>query len=107
MSMALPVLLISMLLFFVLFFGIGFILNMLLRMTWVMAVIYPIIAILIIDEVKFSEYFTNSGSSFSRLGEKFTSLAFVDIAILLSGLAGAVVSGIIMRLLRAQGYRMF
>ncbi|MBS4208541.1 YuiB family protein [Bacillus sp. FJAT-50079] len=105
--MNIPLLLISMLLFFVLFFGIGFLLNMLLRMTWIMAIIYPIIAILIIDDVKFMEYFTNPGTSFSSLGEKVTSLAVADIAIMLSGLAGAIVSGVIMRVLRAKGYRMF
>ncbi|CAM4153673.1 YuiB family protein [Lederbergia lenta] len=107
MQMAIPVMLISMLLFFVLFFGIGFILNMLLRMTWIMAVVYPIIAILIIDRVKFSEYFTNPGNSFSELGDIISKLAVADIAIVLSGFAGAVVSGITMRVLRAKGYRMF
>lgn len=107
MPMTIPVLLISMLLFFVLFFGIGFILNMLLRATWIMAIIYPIVAILIIDKVSFSEYFMNPSYAFSELGMNITSLAGADIAILLSGLAGAVVSGIVMRVLRAKGYRMF
>lgn len=107
MQMSIPVMLISMLLFFILFFGIGFILNMLLRMTWIMAVIYPIIAILIIDNVKFIEYFTNPVSSFSELGAIISKLAVADIAIVVSGFAGAVVSGLTMRLLRAKGYRMF
>ena len=30
-------------------------------MTWLMAIIYPIVVILIIDEVKVYEYFTNPG----------------------------------------------
>ncbi|MBS4178566.1 YuiB family protein [Lederbergia citrea] len=107
MQMAIPVLLISMLLFFVLFFGIGFLLNMLLRMTWIMAIIYPVIAILIIDKVNFSEYFTNPGSSFTSLGKSVSRLAAADITILASGLAGAILSGVTMRVLRAKGYRMF
>ena len=105
--MALPVLLVSMLLFFVLFFGIGFILNMLLRMTWIMAVIYPVIAILIIDKIPFSEYFTNLGASITSLGKNLSGLAVADISILASGLAGAILSGVTMRVLRARGYRMF
>lgn len=51
--MYLPQLFISMLLFIVLFFGIGFLLNMLLRSTWVMAVIYPVVVVMIVDHVKF------------------------------------------------------
>lgn len=107
MHMALPVLIISMLLFFVLFFGIGFILNMLLRMTWLMAVVYPIVAILIIDNVRFLEYFTNSSHAFHELGKKITALLAPDILILLSGFIGAIVAGVVMKILRKKGYRMF
>lgn len=107
MQMALPVLIISILLFFVLFFGIGFILNMLLRMTWIMAIVYPIVAILIIDEVRFLDYFTNPGHSFHLLGEKITRLHTPDIIILISGFLGTIVAGIVMRILRKKGYRMF
>lgn len=103
----LPILLISMLLFFVLFFGIGFILNMLLRMSWIMAIIYPIIAIAIIQEVSFLDYFKTPGSAFRSLGESITTLAPLDIAILLSGLAGAILAGVVIKLLRKKGYRMF
>lgn len=107
MPMTIPVLIISMVLFFVLFFGIGFILNMLLRMTWVMAVIYPIIALLIISTYRFSEYFTDTKEAFSQLGRDIVGLQPADITILASGLLGAIVSGITMRVLRAKGYRMF
>jgi purine-cytosine permease-like protein len=107
MQMGIPVVIISMLLFFVLFFGIGFLLNMLLRMTWIMAVIYPIITIFIVDEVRFIDYFRNSGESFSALGTKFTSLTAVDVLILSCGLAGAIVAGITMKILRKKGYQMF
>lgn len=107
MTMGLPVLLISVLLFFVLFFGIGFLLNMLLRATWIMAIIYPIVCILIVDEVRFIEYFRDAATSFSLLGDKITSLAVADISILAAGLIGAICSGIVIKMLRAKGYQMF
>lgn len=107
MQMTIFVLPISMVLFFVLFFGIGFILNMLLRMSWVMAIIYPIVAILIIDEVRFTEYFTDSKDSFIDLGAKISNLALADILILSSGLLGAITAGVAIKLLRKKGYRMF
>jgi len=107
MQMTIFVLPISMLLFFVLFFGIGFILNMLLRMSWIMAIIYPIIAILIIDKVRFIEYLHNSGESFTSLFSELSSLALADILILSSGMAGAIVAGITIKILRKKGYQMF
>lgn len=101
------VLIISMVLFFVLFFGTGFILNMILRMSWVMTVIYPIVAILIIDKVSFSEYFTNTKAAFLDLGNRIITLALADILILSSGLAGAIAAGITIKMLRKNGYQMF
>jgi hypothetical protein len=105
--MSIVVLIISMVLFFVLFFGIGFILNMILRMSWVMTVIYPIVAILIIDKVSFSEYFTNTKAAFLDLGNRIITLALADILILSSGLAGAIAAGITIKMLRKNGYQMF
>lgn len=105
--MNIVVLIISIVLFFVLFFGIGFILNMLLRMSWVMAIIYPIVAIFIIDKVPFADYFTNTKSAFMDLGQRLSSLATADILILLSGLAGAIAAGFTIKLLRKSGYQMF
>ncbi|MGX1263228.1 purine-cytosine permease-like protein [Rossellomorea marisflavi] len=105
--MPIHVILISMLLFLVLFFGIGFLLNMLLRMTWIMTIIYPIIVIFIVDEVRFIDYFRNAGEAFPELGRRITHLASADLLILGSGLVGAVLSGIVMRILRSKGYRMF
>ncbi|MEH7124225.1 YuiB family protein [Bacillus sp. JJ1532] len=107
MQMTIFVLPISMLLFFVLFFGIGFILNMLLRMSWIMAIIYPIVAILIIDKVRFIEYFQKTKESFSSLGNELSQLATADVLILSSGMAGAIVAGITIKVLRKKGYQMF
>ena len=105
--MHLVVLLISILLFFVLFFGIGFILNMLLRMSWVMAVVYPIVAILIVDKVSFSEYFTDTKAALFDLGTRISHLAAADIIILVSGFLGAITAGIVIKMLRRNGYQMF
>jgi len=105
--MSIVELVISMLLFFVLFFGIGFLLNMLLRMSWIMAIIYPIVVLLIVDKVRFIEYFTNSGEAFAELGRQLISLASADIIILSSGMAGAIAAGFAIRLLRKNGYQMF
>lgn len=105
--LSVPVLLISMLLFLVLFFGIGFLLNMLLRMSWIMAIVYPIVCIFIIDDVRFITYFQKPGDSFPALGDKLASLALADILILVCGLVGAILSGVIIKMLRKSGYQMF
>lgn len=98
---------VSMLLFFVLFFGISFLLNMLLRGTWIMAFLYPIVVLLIVDNIPFSKYFTESGWAFSTAFERLITLKTVDILILSSGLLGAIVSGIVIKMLRKNGYQMF
>ncbi|WP_413378682.1 YuiB family protein [Alkalihalobacillus sp. 1P02AB] len=105
--MNIPQLVISMILFLVLFFGIGFLLNMVLRSTWVMAVVYPIIVILIIDNVSFFDYFTSPGIAFPALGEQFLALKMVDVLVLSSGFVGAILSGIVIKMLRVRGYQMF
>lgn len=100
-------LMISVLLFFVLFFGIGFILNMLLRLTWVMAFVYPIIVIFIVDNLSLIDYVQNPSMSFQTVGISIISLAPADLTILLSGFFGAICSGLTMKALRKRGYRMF
>ncbi|WP_153732045.1 YuiB family protein [Sporosarcina obsidiansis] len=97
----------SILIFMVMFFGIGFLLNMLLRMTWLMAIIYPIVVIFIIDDIPMYQYVTKPGFAFSELGSNILSLHMVDIVILSSGLVGAIISGFVMKALRKQGYQMF
>ncbi|MBO8156743.1 MAG: YuiB family protein [Bacillaceae bacterium] len=100
-------LVIGSLLFFVLFFGIAFLLNMLLRKTWVMAIFYPIVIAFIVDKFPVSQYFTNPGQAFSTLWNNLLSLHAGDIVILAFGFAGTIVSGFVIRLLRAKGYQMF
>ncbi|MFD2705414.1 YuiB family protein [Salibacterium lacus] len=104
---SLPQLIISMMLFLLLFFGIGFLLNMILRSTWIMAVTYPIIVILIIDEVGIFDYIFSPGSSFGALGGHVANLQSVDILILIFGLIGAILAGVVIKMLRNRGYQMF
>ncbi|MET0786468.1 MAG: YuiB family protein [Paenisporosarcina sp.] len=106
-NFTLVTLMLSVLIFLVMFFGIGFLLNMLLRMTWLMAIVYPIVVILIVDEVDIFDYFTKPVVAFQALGDKLTSLHFADITILTSGLIGAIIAGIVIKLLRKNGYQMF
>ncbi|MUK90021.1 hypothetical protein GMD78_16745 [Ornithinibacillus sp. L9] len=100
-------LIVSILLFFVIFFGIAFILNMLLRRTWLMAFIYPIIIIIIVDNIATTDYFTQPGEAFRAAFTKIASLTPVDYTILLAGFAGTIVSGFVIKYLRKNGYQMF
>ncbi|WP_110928616.1 YuiB family protein [Bacillus massiliglaciei] len=105
--MPLPVLVISIVLFFILFFGIGFLLNMLFRSSWIMVILFPIAAILVVNQSKLIEYIRTPSDSFSQLGSRFTALHTADILILSSGLVGAVLAGIVIKTLRNKGYQMF
>lgn len=100
-------LVVSILLYFVIFFGIAFILNMLLRRTWLMSFIYPFVVWMIVDGISTIEYFKEPGASFQTAIDQFIQLTPVDIAILTSGLAGTIVSGFVIKLLRKSGYQMF
>lgn len=106
-SVSIVQLIISIVLFFVIFFGIGFLLNMLLRMTWLMAIIYPIVVVFIIDKVSFLDYFFKPGTAFPALVDRVQALHMVDISILLGGFIGSLVAGFVMIYLRKLGYRMF
>ncbi|AOV06989.1 hypothetical protein BI350_04990 [Sporosarcina ureilytica] len=106
-KITLPQAVLSVLLFMVIFFGIGFLLNMLLRMTWLMAVVYPIIVILIVDDVKFYQYINRPIYAFKALGNKLISLSTGDVVILAGGFAGAIIAGFVMKALRKAGYQMF
>lgn len=120
-------LVVSVILYFVIFFGIAFILNMLLRRTWLMSFLYPVVMLftidnislqqfddvdfdhplLIMEEMTFLTYFTNPIKALYTVFIKLLHITPVDIIILGSGLAGTVVSGIIIKILRKNGYQMF
>ncbi|KGP70798.1 membrane protein [Pontibacillus yanchengensis Y32] len=98
---------VSVLLFFVLFFGISFLVNMLLRQTWLVAFIYPLIVIFIVDNIALADYFLSFTQSIQTALSHLVNLQVIDIVILSSGLAGAICSGIVIRMLRVRGYQMF
>lgn|SRR5690625_1289987 len=100
-------LVVSCILYFVMFFGLAFILNMLLRRTWLMSILYPIIIILVISKVNVFRYITNPSDAFSTAFENVMKLTTTDIIIFSSGLAGTIVSGIAIKILRKRGYQMF
>lgn len=98
---------VSVLLFFVLFFGISFLVNMLLRKTWLIAFLYPIIIVFIVDNISTFNYFTAFNESLETAMSHLVNLQVIDMVILSSGLAGAICSGIVIRMLRVRGYQMF
>src|SRR5699024_4438051 len=100
-------LIVSVLLYFVMFFGIAFILNMLLRKTWLMAIVYPFIVILIISEHSFLQFFTWPGAAFAYAWSKTLTLTIVDVIILSSVLVGTILSCVVIKMLRKSGYQMF
>ncbi len=72
-----------------------------------MAIFYPIVCFFIIDTVGITAYFQQPQEAFSSLSARLTSLGASDIIILSSGMCGAILAGITIRLLRKSGYRMF
>jgi hypothetical protein len=107
MNLLLPQVIISMLLFMVLFFGLGFLANMLLRATWFMVILYPLVIVLIVDNVRFFEYFKKPSASFHLLGTRLIHLHISDITILTCGFIGAILAGVAIKMLRVRGYQMF
>jgi hypothetical protein len=77
-------------LIFVLFFGIGFIVNMLIKTTWFPIWLYLIV---VLPLAMWFGDFTVLSADFAVYG--------------VGGLAGAALSGSIIRTLRRQGYKMF
>lgn len=80
---------ISIPLFMLLAFGIGFILNMLAKTTWLPILLY-------LGVVAYLFFFKTQGH-----------FALVDWVILCAGLAGSVLSGLVIKTLRERGFRMF
>jgi hypothetical protein len=80
---------------------------MLLRATWFMVILYPLVIVLIVDDVRFVEYFKKPGASFHSLGNDLMHLSPSDITILACGFIGAILSGLAIKMLRVRGYQMF
>lgn len=78
---------VSIIMFFVLCFGVGFILNMILKTTWLPLIIYLIVAVILLFRLE--------------------NFLWPDIAVLVSGLLGAIGGGWTIQTLRAKGYKMF
>lgn len=100
-------LVVSILLFFVIFFGLSFILNMLLRRTWLMSFVYPIIILLIVDDLSKVEYIKRPIYAITTAFSNLMNITLVDVIILASGFVGTIVSGIVIKFLRKSGYQMF
>lgn len=100
-------LVLSVILYFVIFFGISFILNMLLRRTWLMAILYPFIIVIVIHDIKVFEYVKHPITNFGDAFTLFFTSGYQNIIILSAGFVGTLVSGIVIRFLRRSGYQMF
>lgn len=86
------------LLFFVLLFGIGFILNMLLKTTWLPVWLYVFVLVPIVIYNLWEP-----GSLLDNL-KAYRAADYLTFA---GGLAGAILSGTTIRVLRKNGYKMF
>lgn len=80
---------------------------MLLRRTWLMSFIYPIIILLIVDDLSKMEYIKRPMYAITTAFSNLMQITFVDIVILTSGFVGTIVSGIVIKFLRRSGYQMF
>ncbi len=80
---------------------------MLLRRTWLMSVVYPIIIVIVINDIKIFEYIKHPLNSFGEAFRVLFSSGYQDIIILSAGFVGTIVSGIVIRILRRSGYQMF
>lgn len=72
-----------------------------------MSFLYPIIMILIIDDLSTIQYFTSPIQSVSTAFTKLINITPVDMIILGSGFIGTIVSGFVIKWLRKNGYQMF
>ncbi len=72
-----------------------------------MVILFPIVAILIVNKLKLIEYFSKPFESLKLLGMNFAALHSADIIILSSGLLGGVLAGVTIKTLRKKGYQMF
>lgn len=86
------------LLAFVLMFGVGFIFNMLLKTTW-----FPIYGYAAVMIGLFVYFEWGSENMFANI----LSYGVIDWLAVIGGFAGAYVSGVTIKTLRARGFKMF
>lgn len=72
-----------------------------------MAILYPVVISVVVSDSKVAEYFSTPKTAIVSTVQKMISLPIVDIVILSSGLLGTIVSGIVIKMLRKNGYQMF
>lgn len=82
---------------FCMFFGMGFIINMLMKTTWFPIYGYIIFVIVLI-------VYSWGPASFI---DNLKGITLADYIPLFSGMAGAILSGYAIKLLREKGYKMF
>jgi hypothetical protein len=87
------------LLAFCIFLGLGFIINMLLKTTWLPVYVYFIVVLIIV----YSFWDKGTGNFINY----FKGTSFSDIVLFIGGLAGAILSGYLIKLLRDKGYKMY
>ncbi len=72
-----------------------------------MAIFYPFIIVIVINDIKVLDYVKHPIASFSEAFGYLGQLQYQDVLILLAGFAGTLVSGVVIRILRRNGYQMF
>ena len=80
---------------------------MLLRKTWFMSFVYPVIILLIVDNISTLEYFKNPIAAVKIGFSELIQITFIDVIAFGSGFVGTIVAGIVIKLLRKSGYQMF
>ncbi len=86
-------------LMFVLMFGIGFILNMLLKTTWLPLYLYILLVIGLVIW-----YWTKEDAG---IWTTLSEFAVPDYLAFVGGLAGSILTGSAIKMLRVKGYKMF
>lgn len=80
---------------------------MLLKTSWIMAILYPFIVIMMTDNQSTFQYVIHPVTAVHQAGQRLMSLAPTDITILTTGFIGAILSGVVIKMLRQNGYQMF
>src|SRR5699024_12002118 len=96
-----------MLLYFVIFFGVAFILNMLLRQTWLMAFLYPIFVVIMVDNQSTTEYFKAPKGAFNHALDRIVVLTPADITMLTDSFTVTIVLSFVIKFIRRIFYHIY